>query len=633
VWAARWRLASLWLSQVGRVLADNCLRVFVVLAVARAGAAASDGAWHLATALLMLPAVLLAPLNGALGNSLRKRWVLVGSAACCLAVTAGLGLVAGPEPGSGVVLACWALAAVGAAVYSPTRYALLPAAAEDTRVPLTRVNGLIEMGAAAAVVGGWVVGGELGETQWGGWAAAVVTAVGLNLLATLAAVPAWFAADVRRPESAGMAAVGFFRDCGRVFRDPEARASLLGLAGLRGTLLALMGALVAVVLADQGDTAGLLSRLLQVGLWVGIGAAAGSLLAGLQRHQRRALGLVPPGATALLLGVVLAAAGGLPSPGLCLALGAAGGLVNVPLAAKYQASVPPDARGNAMAVRSTVEYLLVAAAAGLFAGLAYLGVLPAAGQLWLVAGLAAVGTALSWWVLTRNTLELALEVLVWPCYRVRAHGPGFDHFPGRGPVLVVSNHTAWLDPVWLGKVVPRKMTPMMTSLFYDLPVLRWWMRHVVRAIRVQVSGFRREAPELREAIRVLDGGGCVVLFPEGSLRRSPDRPLRPFGQGVWHILHERPQTPVVVCWIEGGWGSYFSYAGGPPTKNKALDLWRPIAVAAGPPLWLGPEVLASHRETRAYLQQACLDARRYLGLQPFAVTAAEEEPAAGAGAP
>src|SRR5262249_17216344 len=46
---ARLRLASLWLSQVARVMADNCLRVFVLLSLANAERAA---AWYLVVALL-----------------------------------------------------------------------------------------------------------------------------------------------------------------------------------------------------------------------------------------------------------------------------------------------------------------------------------------------------------------------------------------------------------------------------------------------------------------------------------------------------------------------------------------------------------------------------------------------------
>jgi hypothetical protein len=90
---------------------------------------------------------------------------------------------------------------------------------------------------------------------------------------------------------------------------------------------------------------------------------------------------------------------------------------------------------------------------------------------------------------------------------------------------------------------------------------------------------------------------------------------------------QRPDTPVVVCWIEGGWGSYWSYVGGPPTKHKRLDFWRAINVAAGEPQVLRPDVLASHRQTRAYLNELCRQARRYLGLDPVAPAGEAGRPA------
>jgi 1-acyl-sn-glycerol-3-phosphate acyltransferase len=612
VGAARWRLFALWLSQVGRVAGDYCLRVVVVLELARTGGPWRDASWHLSTALLMLPAVLLAPFNGALSNSLPKRWVLVGSAAWCCTITTVLALAGGPDVALWAAVAAWALVAVGAAIYSPTRYALLPAAADDTGVPLTRVNGFIETGAVCAVIAGLVLGGELHEHSFLGREAALLAAAALNLLALVTALPVWFSSDVRRPEAAGAAVAGFFRDLRQVFRDGTSRSSLLGLAFLRGLIVAMTGALVAVTLDGVHD----LARLLQLGMWVGTGVAAGSLLAGIQRHLRRALGLVPLGATLLLLGLLGAAAGIEPAPWLCVVLGAAGGLINVPLAAKYQASVPADARGNAMAVRNTAEYLAMTILAGLLVGLASLEIVSAPGQLWLIVAVAALGTAASWLSLFRNCLEQVLEWLIWPLYHIRGHGPGLAHFPASGPVLVVANHSSWFDPLWLGKVIPRRLTPMMTSTFYDLPGLRWWMRSVVGAIRVQASTYRREAPELAEAIRGLDCGWCVVIFPEGSLRRSEARVLRPFGQGVWHILNERPNTPVVVCWIEGGWGSFFSYFRGPPAKNKRLDFWRHIDIAAAPVQVLDPELLKSQRQTRDFLHQLCLETRHYLGLPP-----------------
>jgi hypothetical protein len=98
------------------------------------------------------------------------------------------------------------------------------------------------------------------------------------------------------------------------------------------------------------------------------------------------------------------------------------------------------------------------------------------------------------------------------------------------------------------------------------------------------------------------------------LKRKEEQWLRQFGQGVWRILRDRPATPVVVCWIEGGWGSYTSYFQGPPTVNKRMDWWRPIRIAMESPRRLDAALLADQRATRAYLMQACLDARKYLGL-------------------
>ncbi len=618
MWRARFRLASLWLSQVARVAADNCLRVFVVLALARSQANGSESAWHLTTALLMLPAVFFSPFNGALSNSLPKPLVLTSTALYCAGVAA---VFAALETGW---VACWALTAVGAAIYSPTRYALLPAASEDSSVPLTRVNGLIEMGAVTAVVAGLTLGAKIDPWLWWDVPAALILVIGLDLLATLTALAVWFKADVRRPEPGLEAVAGFFRDARRVLADREACSTLLALSSLRGLVVGTMGAIVPLTL--NGDRFPL-EHLLGLGLWVTIGIAAGSLLAGMQRHPRRALGLVPIGCTGLLGGLLVAAVGALPSPALCIVLGMMGGLINVPLAATYQASLPADARGNGMAVRNLADYLCMAVVAGGLFTLAHTGYLSPAGQLWLLAALAGAMALVSWCVLFRPFTEQLLEVLLWPVYRIRGHGPGLEHFPRRGPLLVVANHSSWFDPLWLGKIVPRRITPMMTSLFYDLPGLRWLMQYVVQAIRVQHSRFRREAPELQEAIAALDRGQCVVIFPEGAMRRKAERPLRQFGQGVWRILRARPQTPVMVCWIEGGWGSYCSYFNGPPTKNKRVDFWRHIDIGVEPVQILDAELLEDQRATRAYLMRVCLQARRYLGLPEIVLEAVEPEPA------
>jgi 1-acyl-sn-glycerol-3-phosphate acyltransferase len=150
------------------------------------------------------------------------------------------------------------------------------------------------------------------------------------------------------------------------------------------------------------------------------------------------------------------------------------------------------------------------------------------------------------------------------------------------------------------------------------------MRHVYDTIRVPEAPYRREAPELHEAVVALDRGACVVLFPEGYLRRKEELPLRRFGRGVWQILADRPATPVFACWIDGGWGSYFSYKGGPPTKNKRLDFWRPIRIGVVGPFTLEPALLIDHMATRTFLMEQVNSARTPLGLEPLHLAAVPE---------
>ncbi len=248
---------------------------------------------------------------------------------------------------------------------------------------------------------------------------------------------------------------------------------------------------------------------------------------------------------------------------------------------------------------------------------------------WFALFAAVVLVGWSWARLFRPVFELVLEPVLWVMYKVRRAGPGFTDFPRTGPCLVIANHGCWIDPFFLVKVLPRPITAMMNGTFYDLPIVH---RLVVAfgTIRVPDKVLKKDAPEIQEAIAALDRGECVVIFPEGYLRRSEDRALRRFGQGVWQILKARPDTPVFAAWIEGVWGSYTSHAKGPPTKNKKPDFRRPIGVGMSAAVVVPPEVLEDHLVARTHLMNLVSAARTHLKLDPlpsFDLPAKADEPA------
>lgn len=619
--SARWMLVSLWFSQVARVTADNALRFFVCLDYAYQGEAQQNSAWYLVNAIFTMPAIFLAPFNGAICNSLPKSRVLIGSAFFGVAVMAAFGVLQGPW------LVCWAFISVGSAIYGPTRYAMLPAAAVDANWTLTRINSFIEMGTFTAILGGLVLilGTDLRESVvFDTWNAAIVLVLVLNAIALATAFPVRFPSDVLRAESPAKAVRGFFSDFRAIWHVFDARVCLIGLACKRGLVIGMSGAMLAIMFGATGPS---LTEVAEIAAWVAGGVALGSMSAGLQKHPRRVLGLVPWGAAGFTLGLAFIATGEKPNLGFCSLVGVMAGLINVPMAATFQATVPRDARGNAMAVRNLADYVFATVVGiGLFLLSRYAG-FTGPMQLWLVAGIALVAALAAFWIYRREVTEQIIEVFFAFMYRFRFAGPGLHKVPLHGPVIVVANHSAWMDPMWLAKVLPRSVIPMMTSVFFDHWLLRWLMVYIADAIRVEASGFRREVPELQKAIAALDAGKCLVIFPEGRLRRSEEQPLKLFGQGVWHILRERPNTPVVVCWIEGGWGSFFSYFRGSPTKNKRFDFFRPLGIAVGEPELLSAEVLADQRKTRAYLMEQCGDMRKHLGLEPIKVQFAHDDTA------
>ncbi|WP_052807335.1 lysophospholipid acyltransferase family protein [Risungbinella massiliensis] len=122
---------------------------------------------------------------------------------------------------------------------------------------------------------------------------------------------------------------------------------------------------------------------------------------------------------------------------------------------------------------------------------------------------------------------------------------GLDSLPTEGKLLVVGNHVSYLDPFYIGAILPRKIHFMARAESFQNPITRWALNQL-EAFPVDRS--KADVQAVRKAIQYLDQEKVVGLFPEGGIRDKES--LEQIKQGAAFIAL-RTNTPVIPVYIEG----------------------------------------------------------------------------------
>ena len=182
-----------------------------------------------------------------------------------------------------------------------------------------------------------------------------------------------------------------------------------------------------------------------------------------------------------------------------------------------------------------------------------------------------------------------------------APGPG----PGRGALLAVS-HLSHYDPVVVGTLLRREVDWMARAEFYRTTGSRWACKHS-GCIELDRQG--HALPGLREALRRLEAGRLVGIFPEGEIMAGPASVLNggPLRGGA-ALLARRAKVPIVPCVVLNS------------DQHRRVGPWLPLRrgrlwVGLGEPLYAKPE-LGPGRRSRAELSARLAESLRavYHGL-------------------
>ena len=594
------------------------------------------GLESVAGVVIALPFILFAPLAGWLSDRFSKRDVMLGSAIAQLAILGWL-CAAVHFRQMPLAMAGFFALAVQSAFFSPAKIGINKELVGSRHLGFAA--SVQQMTAMLAILTGQISMGFLFDERLkaggGGVEAAWGAAYGPLLAIAVLAVPAIvLACLVPRTPAQGArplraaTAVEHFTHLRDLWSDRRLRQASFGVAFFWGfaAFLNLWSIKIARQLTDGGEGFGSLSSwfMTAAGVGMALGFAASSWLL----RRRIELGWVPVAGLAMTL-CALGLAAVDPRPSLALAeIGPAAlfrpsatlflwvlgflaffaAIFLAPLNAWMQDRYPPARRGELQSAVNLQDCLAgVLAVVFLEACVRLLRSLGAppltAYRLELVAAALGCG-AITWFIirlLPAHFMRVIGLTLIRLVYRVRTIDP--QHVPAKGGVLLLPNHVTWADAFFLTAACPRPVRFVMEAAFMKNPLVRAFCRTFDTL--PLATGKPREA--LRTAAAALEDGDVVCLFPEGQLTRTGT--LRELKRG-FELVARQAGAPCVPAWIDGAWGSIFSYERNRFFRKVPYRVPYGLQVAFGAPLPAGDARLDRVREGIHRASSATL-ARRF----------------------
>jgi 1-acyl-sn-glycerol-3-phosphate acyltransferase len=118
---------------------------------------------------------------------------------------------------------------------------------------------------------------------------------------------------------------------------------------------------------------------------------------------------------------------------------------------------------------------------------------------------------------------------------------GKENLPPEGPLLLVSNHFSFLDPLAMIKIAPWQLEFLGGTKTPNAPALVDWLRHVWGIIPVFRGSVSRDTFVASQSI--LQQKGVLTIFPEGGNWATVLRPARP-GVAFLAVQTGAPLIPI-----------------------------------------------------------------------------------------
>ena len=177
--------------------------------------------------------------------------------------------------------------------------------------------------------------------------------------------------------------------------------------------------------------------------------------------------------------------------------------------------------------------------------------------------------------------EPALHHLTWSLvhfgvlHRYELQVQGTEHFPTKGPAVIVANHGSHLDTLLIGSAVPSairsRLSPLAAGDTFFRNAMQSWLSS--RFLNLRPLWRHQSSPHALHHLRhqLANHDDCLLVFPEGT--RSRDGSMHHFKAGIG-MLVAGTDIPVIPCHIQGTHDAW------PP--GKSLPSTGSLRLSVGP---------------------------------------------------